>query len=57
MDIQKGLDAFIEKEVIKDPSLNGISIAHLKVGFVNGVEYYLRSEVEALEAEQAVDNV
>ena len=52
MDISKSMEQFIGEQFNKFPELTARDVKQLQIGFASGVEFYLRSEVEALEAKK-----
>mgnify|MGYP001607947803 CR=1 FL=1 len=50
MDIEESLNQFINDQLVKFPTLTDWDVKNLKIGFAGGCEYFIRSEIKALEA-------
>ena len=52
MNIAKSMEQFIAEQFNKFPELTARDVKNLQIGFTSGCEYFIRHELEALEAKK-----
>lgn len=52
MDIAQSMEQFIAEQFNKFPELTERDVKQLQIGFTSGCEYFIRHELEALEAKE-----